>query len=84
VQCGYCTPGMVLQTVALLQNHPKPTDTDRRWPERKPVPLFRLPADHGRCAARRGEHGKERIGGGHVHPSPAAPATAASSGRSLQ
>ena len=26
VQCGYCTPGMVLQTVALLQNHPKPTD----------------------------------------------------------
>ncbi|MGD0872008.1 MAG: (2Fe-2S)-binding protein [Bryobacteraceae bacterium] len=27
VQCGYCTPGMVLQTVALLGNHPKPTDT---------------------------------------------------------
>jgi aerobic-type carbon monoxide dehydrogenase small subunit (CoxS/CutS family) len=26
VQCGYCTPGMVLQTVALLQNHPMPTD----------------------------------------------------------
>ena len=26
VQCGYCTPGMVLQTVALLQTHPKPTD----------------------------------------------------------
>ena len=26
VQCGYCTPGMVLRTVALLQNHPKPTD----------------------------------------------------------
>jgi aerobic-type carbon monoxide dehydrogenase small subunit (CoxS/CutS family) len=26
VQCGYCTPGMVLQTVALLANHPKPTD----------------------------------------------------------
>jgi len=26
VQCGYCTPGMVLQTVALLQNHSKPTD----------------------------------------------------------
>jgi len=26
VQCGYCTPGMVLRTVALLQNHPQPTD----------------------------------------------------------
>ena len=26
VQCGCCTPGMVLQTVALLENHPKPTD----------------------------------------------------------
>jgi len=25
-QCGYCMPGMVLQTVALLANHPKPTD----------------------------------------------------------
>ncbi|MGA2194204.1 MAG: (2Fe-2S)-binding protein [Bryobacteraceae bacterium] len=26
VQCGYCTPGMVLRTVALLQTYPKPTD----------------------------------------------------------
>jgi aerobic-type carbon monoxide dehydrogenase small subunit (CoxS/CutS family) len=26
VQCGYCTPGMVLRAVALLANHPKPTD----------------------------------------------------------
>jgi aerobic-type carbon monoxide dehydrogenase small subunit (CoxS/CutS family) len=26
VQCGYCTPGMVLRTVALLRDHPAPTD----------------------------------------------------------
>lgn len=25
-QCGYCTPGMVVRTVALLQTNPKPTD----------------------------------------------------------
>jgi aerobic-type carbon monoxide dehydrogenase small subunit (CoxS/CutS family) len=26
MQCGYCTPGMVLGTVALLANEPKPTE----------------------------------------------------------
>ena len=26
MQCGYCTAGMVLRTVALLQSHPKPTE----------------------------------------------------------
>jgi len=26
MQCGYCTPGMVLRTVALLGSNPKPTD----------------------------------------------------------
>jgi aerobic-type carbon monoxide dehydrogenase small subunit (CoxS/CutS family) len=26
MQCGYCTPGMVLRTVALLQSNPQPTD----------------------------------------------------------
>jgi len=25
VQCGYCTPGMVLATKALLDDHPRPT-----------------------------------------------------------
>jgi aerobic-type carbon monoxide dehydrogenase small subunit (CoxS/CutS family) len=27
-QCGYCTPGMVIATVALLRTHPTPTAED--------------------------------------------------------
>jgi len=26
VQCGFCTPGMILRTVAFLREHPRPTD----------------------------------------------------------
>jgi aerobic-type carbon monoxide dehydrogenase small subunit (CoxS/CutS family) len=26
MQCGYCVPGMVLRTVALLETYPRPTD----------------------------------------------------------
>ena len=30
LQCGFCTPGMVLSTLALLEENPKPTENDIR------------------------------------------------------
>ena len=30
VQCGFCTPGMILSAKALLSRNPKPTDTEIR------------------------------------------------------
>ena len=31
LQCGFCTPGMMLTSVALLAENPSPTATDVRW-----------------------------------------------------
>lgn len=30
IQCGFCTPGMILSSVALLQENPQPTDREIR------------------------------------------------------
>jgi len=31
LQCGFCTPGMLMSTYALLQTNPKPSEQDIRW-----------------------------------------------------
>jgi aerobic carbon-monoxide dehydrogenase small subunit len=31
LQCGFCTPGMMLTTVALLEEHPDPSEEQIRW-----------------------------------------------------
>jgi carbon-monoxide dehydrogenase small subunit len=31
LQCGFCTPGMLMSSYALLQKNPKPTEQDIRW-----------------------------------------------------
>ena len=31
LQCGFCTPGMMLTSVALLKDNPDPSDDDIRW-----------------------------------------------------
>src|SRR5437588_340903 len=31
LQCGFCTPGMMLVAVALLEENPDPTEQDIRW-----------------------------------------------------
>ena len=31
LQCGYCTPGMLMTSYAFLQRHPKPSEDDIRW-----------------------------------------------------
>lgn len=31
LQCGFCTPGMIIQSYWLLKENPKPTDEQIRW-----------------------------------------------------
>ncbi len=31
LQCGFCTPGMMLTSLALLERNPSPTDEEVRW-----------------------------------------------------
>jgi carbon-monoxide dehydrogenase small subunit len=31
LQCGFCTPGMMMSALALLKQNPKPTEDEIRW-----------------------------------------------------
>jgi aerobic carbon-monoxide dehydrogenase small subunit len=31
LQCGFCTPGMLMSSLALLRKNPNPTEADIRW-----------------------------------------------------
>ena len=60
LQCGFCTPGMVMNSVDLLQKNPSP-DRAGRAPlaGRQPVPLHRLSQHRrGRAARRRDDEGE--------------------------
>jgi len=31
LQCGFCTPGMMISSIALLEQNPNPTEDEIRW-----------------------------------------------------
>ena len=63
LQCGFCTPGMIMESIDLLNEHPESRRADDpRGARGQPLPLHRLPQHRQGGAARR--HGQPR----HHHP----------------
>ena len=56
LQCGYCTPGMIMATVDLLAESPNPSDEEIRYALGESVPLHRL-REHRARGARGGGGG---------------------------
>ena len=54
MQCGFCTPGMVVAAVALLDAHPHPSDDEiTRWMAPERMPVLHLSAHRGGRSGRR-------------------------------
>ena len=53
LQCGFCTPGMIMASKQILERNPNPTDErDPRRARRQSLPLHRLSAHRERGAHR--------------------------------
>ena len=50
VQCGFCTPGMLISATALLEASPSPSEDEVRIALGQPLPLYRLRRDREGCA----------------------------------
>ena len=49
VQCGFCTPGMIMAAAALLERNPRPSRSEIvRWARQQPLSLHGLPQHRGR------------------------------------
>ena len=66
LQCGFCTPGMVMSAIDLVARHPKRRRADDpRGARRQHLPLHRLPQHRPRGAAGRRRDGE--VGRGATH-----------------